>query len=179
MVNIFSDIKRFEILKDFILDIAILAMYLTRRLTSVKVYNCFENLSSVNEYNVLVILNLKDGRSTHFLSTASNLRLFNGRTKWLIFGEDVDTSLNVLKTQNINVDSKILLVIPSAYSPYLIYHIRSPALQRNGLLYVNEVGSYSNQDILNFQDPFQRVNYSMDAIVLKIATSVRRRDVLT
>lgn len=140
---------------------------------SVKMYKSDESLSSLSEYKVLVIMNLENERSLISLKSASKLHMFNDRLIWLMFGYDLETLLNLLKTQNININSKILLVIPKKqHTCYLIYHIRSPALERNSIMHVHQVGSYSTQTGLIFEDPFKAVNFSMEKTILKVATSV-------
>lgn len=118
-------------------------------------------------------MNLENERSLISLKSASKLHMFNDRLIWLMFGYDLETSLNLLKTQNININSKILLVIPKKqHASYLIYHIQAPALERNSIMHVNQVGSYSTQTGLIFEDPFKAVNFSMEKTILKVATSV-------
>lgn len=161
----------------FFSDSITLTSFLSRRSMTVKMYKSDESLSSLSEYKVLVIMNLENERSLISFKSASNLHMFNDRLIWLIFGYDLETSLNLLKNQNININSKILLVIPlvipkKEHASYVIYHIQAPALERNSIMHVNQVGSYSKQTGLIFEDPFKAVNFSMEQTILKVATTV-------
>lgn len=74
---------------------------------------------------------------------------------------------------NINIESRVLLVVHEDILKYQIYHIKCPALQRNGLMFVTAVGNFTETQGLIYENPFKKIDFLMHATVLKIATCVK------
>lgn len=106
------------------------------------------------------------------LRVASELNFFNKKRKWLLIGSDFDSSKEILMDENLSIESRILLVTYEDGLRYQIYHIRSPALQRNGLMFITVVGNFSASKGLSYVSPFEKMNFSMHETQLKVATSV-------
>lgn len=125
------------------------------------------------ENNVLLFLNLDCEIYANLLNRMSGLNAFHGRSSWLMFTKNFSRSLNLLKEQNINVDSKIFLVTLSENNvSQNVYHLKSSALMRKSPLIIELVGNYSLSHGLSYQTPFKHVNFTMNGIFLKVGVSV-------
>lgn len=103
---------------------------------------------------------------------ASELNFFNKKRKWLLIGSDFDSSKEILMDENLSIESRILLATSEDGLRYQIYHIRSPALLRNGLMFVSIIGNFSQSKGLSYVSPFEKINFSMNETQLQVATSV-------
>lgn len=125
------------------------------------------------ELSFIVILDLTCGKSQKVLSEASKTKLFNKKTKWLLFSHNLNDSMAALKDLDINIDAMMLLLVKrNKDRAYTIFHLRSPALKRNGVMYVNLIGNYTNQRRLKLDDPFKCINFTLDGIFMKVGFSV-------
>lgn len=121
--------------------------------------------------SLIVIFDLGCVNSHKILKNASDLAFFNKNTKWFLFSLNYNSTLTILKQLEINIDARMLLFIRK--NPvYSIFHIRCPALRRNGVIYVNPIGNYSTLKGINLKDPFLNINYTMDGIFMNVAMSV-------
>lgn len=119
-----------------------------------------------------MVLDMSCRKTKRVLGVASKFNFFNKKRKWLLIGSDVDSSKNLLMDENLSVESRILLATYDDGLNYHIYHCRSPALQRNGLMFISVVGNFSKTKGLIYASPFERINFSMHGTPLKVATSV-------
>lgn len=125
------------------------------------------------ELSFIVILDLMCGKSQKILTEASKTKLFNKKTKWLLFSHNLNESMAALKDLDINIDARMLLLVKrNKDRACMIFHLRSPALKRNGVIYVNLIGNYTTQRGLKLNDPFQYLNYTLDGIVMRVGFSV-------
>lgn len=129
----------------------------------------------MTEYNLMIVLDLECQKSADVLNIASEIRMFNKKVEWILFGSRLNDSLSLVTDQNINIDAKILLVVKNQ-EEFQFYHIRCPALNRNGLMFVNSMGNYSEErqlpNRLMYNNPFNFVNYTLHATILRIAICV-------
>lgn len=139
--------------------------------TSISLWNMNESDFDLmlNEQNLLSILDLECPKSSEMLDVISNFSKFNKNIRWLLYGNDLNRTLSRLSSHSINIDSMILLVIKND-EKYDIFHIRCPALQRNGLMFVDYVGNFTNY--LKYENPFLKVNYQLHGIALRVAICV-------
>ncbi|XP_063706304.1 glutamate receptor U1-like [Culicoides brevitarsis] len=117
---------------------------------------------------MMFVLDLECARSEELLAQASTLRRFNKKVEWILFGKDFNESLALIGDLNINVDAKILLIITENEFQAKIYHIRCPALQRNGLMFVDTVGNFTKNQLI-YKNPFETINYKLHSTILRVA----------
>lgn len=140
---------------------------------SLRLYN-FTNRSIdiEKQNNVLCILDLNSHESKLYLNRLSELNLFNGKFTWLIYSKNMNESLKLIQKQNINLDSKILLVIQETNKKHFIYNVKNPSLKRNNQFFIKTVGNYTETRGLVFENPFQNIDFMMHETVLNIGISV-------
>lgn len=126
----------------------------------------------------MIVLDLECEKSAEVLNLTSNLNLFNKKIEWILLGSSPNNSLYLIAEQNINIDAKVLFIVKGEqeFEYYDIFHVKCPALRRNGLMFVNSVGNYSEQryiaNRLKYDNPFSFANYSLHATVIRIAICV-------
>lgn len=125
------------------------------------------------EYNQLTVFDVDCENSANVFNLTSNLNLFKTYTKWLFFAKDLNQTRAFLMQQNINIDSKILVILSIPEEKYEIFHLKAPALQRNRLVDVKLTGNFSMKKGLFYEDPFVTVDYSMNETLLRVTTCVR------
>lgn len=123
--------------------------------------------------NLLVVFDLDCINTKEVLKHASEFNFFNKKRKWLFFGGDVNTAKELLLAENLNIDSRILLVVNEDRFKHQIFYVKTPALQKNGLMFLNVVGNFTESKGLAFEDPFDMIDYSMYGTPLKIVICVR------
>lgn len=152
-----------------VLGVKLMAIYRSLELINIDKKN--SNEMSL-EMNTIRILDLKCSKAPEILKHASYQKYFDKKTKWLLFGDSLNNSLSLLKPLDISIDARILIFIKNPDVIWCIYHIKSPALKRNFVIYINLIGNYSMSTGLRMVDPFQSFNYTMDGTVLNVAISV-------
>lgn len=166
-------------MKTFIVENQTIIQKLNENFTTFKLHKLTVN-NNINvsqsistDYNKILVIDADCEYSRNIFNSTSNLNLFKGHTKWLFFGRDLNQILVLLKGQNINIDSKILVIVSKDKEKYEIYYLKTPALQRNGLIQVRLTGNYTPKVGLFYENPFNVIDYSMNGTVLKVTTCVR------
>lgn len=118
----------------------------------------FVQLNCVNASNILQD-NLKDHQN----------RIFDGNYQFYLFNDNLDVSIQIMRQFNINIDSKIQLFIANGSNYYEIYDIRSPSIQRSGILNVTKIGSFVNGE-LNLT--ISKISHDLKGILLQAGISV-------
>lgn len=127
--------------------------------------------------DMIVVMDLDCTNSPLVLHTASELNYFNGTRKWLFIGnEDLNVSISLMKTTNINIDSKIFLLRPNE-NDFELYKITSPSLRRSNILKVDLIAKYSMMEgVLTYEDSYDKDKFKrkdLEGIRLKVAIAVR------
>uniref|UniRef100_A0A336M2T7 CSON010892 protein n=1 Tax=Culicoides sonorensis TaxID=179676 RepID=A0A336M2T7_CULSO len=132
--------------------------------------NFDQNLNSIqNEHDWTIFLDLNCTNSGKFMTRLSKSNYFNGQFKWIIIGTELNSALKVLKMQNINVDSRILLILHGNYS---IFRVSSASLRRGTVLDVTLIGKYEKGKRFKFEDPFKESNLNLNGTFLRVAVSM-------
>lgn len=98
---------------------------------------------SFNQPRVGVIFDSTCNETADLLKKFSSAKLFNASYSWLMFAESYEISTNMLRSQNINLDSEITLAIAGTKHSFDLYDVYNPNSRTNGKLIVNPIGQWT------------------------------------
>lgn len=124
-----------------------------------------QDFLKIREYSANIVLDIQCEASSNILDMTSNKRLFNATRSFIIFGT-LNETLEVLQWQDINVNSKILVVD----SDGLIFNIKSAERRRGTPLHATMIGNYSNDGLLSMNA--MKINNSLDGNPVFVAINV-------
>lgn len=128
-----------------------------------------EEFLEYRTYFTNVFLNLDCSQSEKVLSLASDYGLLNETRRFVLAG-NLNRSLEVMKNQNINVDSQILLVARKDHDElsedYDVFEFSSSNLRRGYKLNVNKVGEYHNQKLNMLNQESVRRRADLEQIII-------------
>uniref|UniRef100_A0A336M5B3 CSON010891 protein n=1 Tax=Culicoides sonorensis TaxID=179676 RepID=A0A336M5B3_CULSO len=156
-------------------DIFRAARDLSIELTSISLWNVDESENAIslmlNEDNLMLFLDMECNKTVEILNFASDMWLFNKKIKWILHGNDFNVTMSQLKELNINIDARILLVTPDS-SGLNVNHFRAPALPRNGLFFIENVGNLTSSGKFKYENPFVVFDSNLHGTILRVAICV-------
>ncbi|XP_046734040.1 ionotropic receptor 75a-like [Diprion similis] len=101
-----------------------------------------------SRFGVFLDLNCGNEYSELILTESSKLRAFNNSYIWLLFGENLNDSVDLLRDETFSIGTDLVIATPWLYE-YNLYDVYNPAKERGGKLNVTKLASWYNETGLN------------------------------
>lgn len=149
-------------------------------MVSIEFFN-MENSNDINRffsfkpYHSHVFLNLSCSQALRVINKASEKSYFNGSKNFIFIGDTtINKSITLLEGQNINIDSKIFIVLTkvneNGYS-FEIHQVSSASLLRGTPLALKFIGKYENPKHFILKTP--KIDYNLQNTYLITGAMVR------
>lgn len=90
-----------------------------------------------------VIFDVNCNGTKEVFAECSRLNYFNASYNWLMLTDDFESSLSILKPQNINLDAEITLAVNEEGDEVELFDVYNPNSRTNGELVVQPKGSWN------------------------------------
>lgn len=117
---------------------------LSKRILSIEFVNIdieSDKFVAIRNYDANILLDLECESATKVLELTTEKRLFNSSKNFILFGKSFNESLEILGEQDININSKVLLITKED-NVDKIYEIKSPERLRGAPLHAIPIGKY-------------------------------------
>ncbi|XP_015518459.2 ionotropic receptor 75a-like isoform X1 [Neodiprion lecontei] len=114
--------------------------------------------ATYSQFGVFLDLNCGSEYSEFILTESSKLRTFNDSYIWLLFGENLNESVDLLHDETFSIGTDLVIATPRL-NEYTLYDVYNPAKERGGKLNVTELASWHNETGFNVtlnQEKYQR-----------------------
>lgn len=131
-----------------------------------------ENINFLMKFNynkMGVICDLSCPKIDNLFNISSKFNFFNSSYSWLMVTENLNSSIELLSPQNINLDAEITLAVENEYY-YELYDIYNPSFKYGAELIVTPKGNY--YDEFNFTMTESKFDQRSDLKGIKINVGV-------
>lgn len=137
--------------------------------------NDISRFFSFKPYHSHVFLNISCPQAPQVISKASKNSCFNESKNWIFIGDTtINKSIGLLTGQNINIDSKIFVVLTKIYEnqySFEIFQVSSAAQLRGTPLTLKFIGKYDNPKHFILKTP--KIDYNLQKTYLIMGAMVR------
>lgn len=136
-----------------------------------------ENIVKLTYHKQGVIIDLTCEQTGKVFSLFSRSNFFNASYFWLMVSPDLETSTELLRSQNINLDAEITLALINDMETAQLFDIYNPNSRTNGQLVVQPKGSWKESTgfIVSLNEPKYDRRSNLNGIVIHAGIVVAHR----